>query len=141
MRFLCFPFLSFALLLIFSVSALAYPPDSEEVQEKRAQAVAWCEVTQIELLEKPRIELGLSSQLRNYTLRVTEVVRGDIKVGTTFSLRFAHYEVLSAAEMKYIVQPEILVWEIHRRPELKVGREYKVYFGKQGEEFLPLNGR
>lgn len=128
-------------LLTLTCLALGYPPASEAEQEKYAKAVAWCEVVKIDLLEQPRIELGLSSQMRRYTLRVSEVVRGEVKVGATFSLDFAHYEVLSADQIKNIAGPEILIWEIHRRPELKVGIEYRVYLGQRGDSFAPLEGR
>jgi hypothetical protein len=130
-----------AILLTVTCMAFGYPPATEAEQEKYAKAVAWCEVVKIDLLEQPRIELGLSSQMRRYTLRVSEVIRGEVKVGATFRLDFAHYEVLSADQMKNIASPEILIWEIHRRPELKVGIEYRVYLGQRGNAFEPLAGR
>jgi hypothetical protein len=131
-----------SLLIAFTLvsSAFAYPPMTEAEQEKYANGVAWCEVTRVDLLEAPRIELGLSSQMRRYTLKVTEVVKGDVAAGATFSLEFAHYELLSTEHIK-IVQPEILVWEIGRRPELKIGQEYRVYLMKRGDQIAPLSGR
>ena len=41
------------LLIVFSLTsiAFAYPPLTEAEQEKQADAIAWCEVTKITLLE------------------------------------------------------------------------------------------
>lgn len=130
------------LLIVFSLTSttFAYPPLTEAEQEKQADAIAWCEVTKITLLEAPRIDQGLSSQMRRYSLQVLEVVKGDVKLGDSFSLEFAHYELLSTESMKSI-QPEILVWEIGRRPELKIGQEYRVYLTKRNDQISPLRGR
>jgi hypothetical protein len=137
----CYRLFTILWLLFAFISLRAYPPESEESQTRRADVIAWCDVVSIEILEKPRVELGMSSQLRNFTLRVVESLKGEMPRQTNFSLRFAEYEVFHTKDLKHIIQPEILVWEIHRRPRIEVGKQYKVYLRKNGDGVEPLNGR
>ncbi len=126
---------------ILGSHASGYPPESKESQEKRADLIAWCDVVSITLNEKPRHEFGLSSQLRTFTFRIAEVVKGELPDQKEFSLRYAEYELLRTNELKYLASPEILVWEIHRRPRIEVGKQYKVFFRVRNDAIEPLNGR
>jgi hypothetical protein len=126
---------------MFTLSMI-YARETAEQQFKKSDIVAWCEVTQIILLEKPRIEKAMSSQMRKFNFRIVEAIKGEIPKVDTFSIKYAEYEVLNPKEFigaEYI--GEQLADEIHGRPRIEVGKLYKVYLKKVGDGAIPLNDR
>lgn len=127
--------------LVVWPAAWAYPPDSEDEQAKKATLVAWCDVVSIDPKEELRRGEGMTSQIKKFTLKVSEVIRGEMPAKGEFSVQYAEYQVTDPEKLKQDGPPEILIWESYRRPRIEHGRQYKVYLYATPEGVKPVSDR